>query len=228
MINSFINIIKWPVALFMMWSLPASLLLLWNFITTQQYSIQNIPPILIGLVGYFFLWLLIFKRPELGSYLTTLEHECTHALFAILTGHSIKGMRVTSHNGGTVLYEGAGGNWLITIAPYFFPTITVMLLSVRLFIEQNYWLEVAIGGSIAFHITSSYLETHGAQTDLQRVGKFFSVCFLPTTNILTYTIIGTYLQLGWPGIKSASVFLSIEIASYTVQSYHYIYSFATK
>ena len=228
MINSFINTLKWPVAFLMAWSLPASLLLLWNFITTQQYSIHNIPPILIGLAGYFFLWLLIFKRPMVGSYLTTLEHECTHALFAILTGHSVKGMHVTAHDGGQVQFKGGEGNWLITIAPYFFPTITVLLLSVRIFIEQNYWLEVAIGGSIAFHITSSYLETHGAQTDLQRVGRFFSLCFLPTANILTYTFIGKYLQSGWQGIQSGFIFLAVEISAYSVHSYHYIYSFVTK
>ncbi len=228
MINSIINILKWPVAFLFAWSLPASLLLLWNFITTQQYSIHNIPPILIGLAGYFILWLFIFKRPMVGSYLTTLEHECTHALFAILTGHSLNGMHVTAKKGGQVQFNGGEGNWLITIAPYFFPTISVLLLAIRLFIEQNYWFEVAIGSSIAFHITSSYLETHGAQTDLQRVGKFFSLCFLPTANILTYTIIGKYLQSGWQGIQSAFIFLSVELSAYSVQSYHYIYSFVTK
>ncbi len=222
MINSIINFLKWPVALCMAWVLPASLLLLWNFVTTQHYSLQNFPPILIGLAGYFLLWHLLFKRKAVGSYFSTLEHECTHALFAILTGHSVKGMRVTAHNGGHVVYKGGPGNWLITIAPYFFPTITVLLLSIRLFVAQNYWLEMAIGVSIAFHITSSYIETHGAQSDLRQVGKFFSFCFLPSANILTYTMIGTYLVSGWPGMKTAVYFLYGEISLYSIHAYHYV------
>jgi len=224
MLNKIITTLKWPIALLMAWSFPASLMLFWKFISSQQYSIYNIPPILIGLFSYLVLWFFIFKRQELGSYLSTLEHECTHALFALLTGYSVKGMHITAHDGGHVVYNGGSGNWLITIAPYFFPTITAVLLVIRLFIEQNYWLEIGIGVSIGFHLGSTYFETHGAQTDLQEAGKFFSFCFLPTANILTYTFIGMYLQSGWRGIISGFVFLYYSGISYSLLAYQFFHT----
>ena len=224
MINTIIKLLKWPIAVIMAWSFPASLFLLWNFIITQHYSFQKLPPIAIGFAGYFLLWIFIFRHPKIGSYVSTLEHECTHALFAVLTGHSVKGIRVTAYDGGQLRFKGGEGNWLITVAPYFFPTITVILLSVRLFIDQHSWLEIGIGVSIAFHIASTYLEIHGAQTDLQRVGKFFAFCFLPTANILTYTFIGAYLHSGWKGITSAAIIFWSNVSTYSIYSYHYIHS----
>lgn len=221
MLNRTINILKWPTALLMAWSLPAAVMLLWHFIVTQQYTFQNFPPIIIGLVGYMILWYLIFRRQAVGSYLSTLEHECTHALFAVMTGHSVKGIQVTAFNGGQVAYKGGEGNWLIVIAPYFFPTVTFILLTIRLFIEQNYWFEMGVGVSIGFHIGSSLYETHGGQTDLQKVGKFFSFCFLPTANLLTYIFIASYLSSGWQGIGDSILFLFHTVVRYTVQAYQF-------
>lgn len=228
MINSILNFVKWPIALLMVWSLPASLLLSWNFITAQQYSFHKIPPILIGFSVYAVLWFVIFRRKWAGSYLSTLEHEITHALFAIITGHSVKGMQITAHSGGRIEYKGGSGNWLIIIAPYFFPTVTILLLFIRPFIPQNYWLEIGIGVSIAFHIGSTFFETHGGQSDQQTVGKLFAIFFLPTANILTIIFIAAYLQSGWSGITTSFVFLFHSVSSYSIDSYHYIYAYCVK
>jgi branched-subunit amino acid transport protein AzlD len=216
--DKFLRFFKWPLALVMLWSLPAAVMMLWDFVVTQRYTFSNVPPILIGFTAYMALWFLIFKRKEVGSYFSTLEHELTHAIFAILTGHAIQRIRVTAHEGGEIVYKGKG-NWLITIAPYFFPTVTVLLLSIRLFIEQNYWLEMGIGASIAFHITSSYVETHGAQSDLKQAGKFFAFCFLPTANVLTYAFIAVYLQSGWQGLVTGSKSFSHHLSAYSIPAY---------
>jgi hypothetical protein len=211
----------------MLWSFPAALLMLWEFIIAQHYSFSNVPPIIIGLAGYLVLWFLILRRKEVGSYFSTLEHEVTHGLFALLTGHSVRRIRVTAHEGGEIVYDGKG-NWLITIAPYFFPTVTILLLSVRLFMQQNYWLEVGIGASIAFHIGSSYVETHGAQSDLKQVGKFFAFCFLPTANVLTYAFIALYLTSGWKGILAGIKGLYHHLLVYSIPSYQLIKEFIAK
>lgn len=218
--NRILSIMKWPLAVSMLWSFPASLLLLWNFVVSQQYSLSHFPPIVMGFAGYLLLWFFIFKRKEVGSYFSTLEHEVTHAIFAILSGHSVQHIRITAHEGGEIRYKGKG-NWLITIAPYFFPTITVILLSLRLCIEQNYWLELGIGVSIAFHITSSYVETHGSQSDLKQVGRFFALCFLPTANVLTYTLIVAYLQSGFSGVGVSVKSLYHFLLSYSVPAYYF-------
>lgn len=222
--NKIINFLKWPVGLLMCWSLPGAVMLLWHFIATQEYTFQNFPPIIIGFLGYMVLWTLLFRRQAFGSYLSTLEHECTHGLFAILTGHTIRAMTVTSKNGGQIAYSGGEGNWLIVIAPYFFPTVTVILLLIRMFIQPNYWFEIGVGVSIGFHIGSSFYETHTGQTDLQKVGMFFSFCFLPAANLLTYTFIASYLRSGWQGVWTAIVFLNESVSSYSITSYHWLSS----
>jgi hypothetical protein len=222
--NRFINFIKWPVAFLMLWSLPGTVMLLGHFIVTQEYTFQNFPPIVIGFLSYMLLWSLLFRRQAFGSYLSTLEHECTHGLFAILTGHTVRAMKVTSRNGGQIAYSGGEGNWLIVIAPYFFPTVTFILLIIRLFIQPNYWFEIGVGVSIGFHLGSTFYETHSGQTDLQKVGKFFSFCFLPAANFLTYTYIATYLRSGWQGMWDATVYLFMSVSAYSVSAYQYIYS----
>lgn len=226
--NSLINVLKWPVGLLMAWFLPGTVMLLWHFAVTQEYTFQNFPPIVIGFLGYMLLWSILFRRQAFGSYLSTLEHECTHALFAVLTGHTVRAMKVTSRNGGQIAYSGGEGNWLIVIAPYFFPTVTFILLLIRMFIEPNYWFEIGVGVSIGFHLGSTFYETHSGQTDLQKVGRFFAFCFLPSANILTYTFIATYLRSGWQGLWHALVFLYQAVTAYSISSYHYIYSLLTQ
>ena len=50
-----------------------------------------------------------------------LAHELTHAFFAILTFHKVKGISINPDDtGGAMSFEGEG-NWLIIIGPYFFP-----------------------------------------------------------------------------------------------------------
>lgn len=217
--NRFLTIIKWPLALGFLWILPAAALTLWDFLLSREYSLQNVPPLAIGFAGYLILWLFLFRRQEVGSYLSTLEHESTHALFALLTGHRITRMRVTAFDGGEVVYKGPG-NWLIIIAPYFFPTITVLLLLVRPFWPNNMWLEGSVGASVAFHLGSTWHETHGGQTDLKKAGWFFSFCFLPTANLLVYIMVGYYLLEGWNGLVTAAHHLWEHTVRYSVPVYH--------
>jgi hypothetical protein len=50
-----------------------------------------------------------------------LAHELTHAFFALITFHKVKGIKINQDDtGGTMSFEGEG-NWLIIIGPYFFP-----------------------------------------------------------------------------------------------------------
>lgn len=216
-----LSFFKWPFALFMLWSTPASAWLLWDFFAGLTYSFDSFPPMLIGFAGYLLLWLLIFRRQELGSYVSTLEHEVTHAIFALLTGHKVTRLRVTAFEGGEVVYSGKG-NWLIIIAPYFFPTVTVLLLFVRPFVPQNVWFEGAVGASVAFHLGSSWHETHRGQSDLKKAGWFFTICFLPAANLLTYSFIGFFLLSGWEGIVNAARLLWEHLLVYTIPAYEYI------
>ena len=74
-------LIKWPVALLALLVLPFAADAFWDSLT--QLTMNGIGPndFLMGALVYFVAWLFIFRSKLVGSYLSTLEHELTHALF---------------------------------------------------------------------------------------------------------------------------------------------------
>jgi hypothetical protein len=114
----------------------------------------------------------------------TLEHELTHAIFAWATGHRIVGFRASLGRGGEVRFMGRG-NWLITLAPYFFPTAALGLLFIAYLMPASIlpWPGFFLGMALGFHVVSTYRETHRDQSDLKLVGARFCWMFLPTANL---------------------------------------------
>lgn len=115
LVDRFIELLKWPVALYMLLSLPAYIQSLYYFkFTNLQY---------VALFGGFFLFFISRSMMDssVKSNMEIVAHEMTHAFFALLTLHKVTGIRVEGDNsGGNMSFEGEG-NWLIVIAPYFFP-----------------------------------------------------------------------------------------------------------
>ena len=138
------------------------------------------------------------------SFFSTLEHEITHCIFAVITFNRVTGLRATLREGGRMTYEGSG-NWLVTISPYFFPTVTVTLLLAMPLVnaQGTIAMHLAIGASMAYHATSTWTETHHAQTDLRDAGFLFSICFLPTANLLSFSLIFATLRAGWSGFNES-------------------------
>ena len=201
--NWILRITKWPIALLSLSALPFAVESIWQS-PIRQLTFQDAQPFLMGAAGYWILWLLFFRTRVFGSYLSTFEHELTHALFAWLTLHKVTGLSVTWRSGGLCSFEGSGGgNWLIYIAPYWFPTVVVPCL---LFAELSGQLHVegvqtAIGVAVGYQVTSTWRETHPGQSDLQKTGHIFALCFLPTANILTYGSIALWTLCSLPDGK---------------------------
>ena len=195
--------LKWPAAVVALLLLPNSGSALVELVRQVVTYPKPILPVLVGLGGYIVLWWWLFRRPLLGTFLSTLEHELTHALFAVLTFHRVTGLRATWRSGGHVSYTGPG-NWLITIAPYFFPTACLLILLISAFLPTELHSPVAtlIGAAIGYHITSTYRETHAGQTDLKKTGWLFCVLFLPTANIVTYGVLVSYCYGGMPLLQA--------------------------
>ena len=143
--------------------------------------------ILVGFIGYFLLWVFFFSKRSAGSFFSTFEHELTHALFAWITFKKVTGLQATWNSGGVCHIEG-GKNWLIFIAPYFFPTLMLIPMGLSVIVDRQYYdsIEVMLGAVMAYHMTSTYVETHRGQTDLQETGFLFAALFLPTANVMIY------------------------------------------
>ena len=159
-------VLKWPSALASALYAPAAILLLIN--EFQKFGSQSFYflPFFLGSVSYLAFWYLWIRRLPV-SFLSTLEHEITHCIFAVLTLNRVTGLWSTWREGGRMTYTGPG-NWLLTISPYFFPTVTVTLLIVMHFMESagGTTMYFLVGSSAAYHATSTWTETHHAQTDL--------------------------------------------------------------
>jgi hypothetical protein len=180
-----INLLKWPAALVSVVLLPKAVLALLAVVRGLASSPKELLPLLAGLGGYFLLWRFVLRRRPFGAFFSTLEHELTHALFALATFHPVTGLRATFRRGGRMSFRGEG-NWLITLAPYFFPTAALAVLIVSAFLDENRrtWAEGVLGAALGWHIVSTLEETHAGQTDLKLAGHVFSAMFLPTANLV--------------------------------------------
>lgn len=198
-IDRLITWLKWPAALLALALLPGALIAGMELLVRVVTRPWPVTMFLVGFVLYFAVWWWSFRRSRF-TFILTLEHELTHALFAMMTFHRVIGLRATAFRGGHVRFVGEG-NWLITIAPYFFPTLSLFLLVVAWFLP-NFLASVAtivVGGSFAHHATSTLRETHPGQTDLQKAGMVFCLCFLPTANVVTFGTLLGFVYGGWQG-----------------------------
>ncbi len=196
-------LLKWPVAVAAVLFTPALGLALLDVLRAVAHAPRHAMPFLTGAAGYLVAWYLVFRRRAVGSLFSTAEHELTHALFAWATFHKVVQFRATWSRGGHIQYLGLG-NWLITIAPYFFPTLSVFALIVLAFLprESAWWGSAALGFTVAYHLTSTWRETHHQQPDLAKVGFPFAVCFLPASNGLVYGVLLSFAASGGTGVAT--------------------------
>lgn len=158
----------------------------------------------------FFPCLFLAKKAFYSAwcYLETLEHELTHLLIGLLFLKMPTGIRVSAHEGGEVRQIGFGstGQIWITLAPYFFPTVSIAILIFAYFAKLNTLPMLAIlGWTTAFHLISNWGETSFRQPDLQNAGILKSIIILPIMNLISY---GSILAFVADGSKGFGVFWS--------------------
>ena len=201
-LDKILSVIKWPLAVLVLFFY---LDIFRFFLTTGASFISNAS--LLYLVGALF-FLVTNGRHSSSNKFLTWEHELSHAIFAWLTFKKnirIEVLREPNYKGhaGYCYYEN-GGNWLITIAPYFFPTLTLILSFVYLLVNSSlYWvLDLVLGYSIAFHLKTNFLEAfhnfrpsvEGSYTDLTMVGRLFALIMIPALNFIVFAVI--FIALG--------------------------------
>ncbi len=197
-----INRLKWPAALLAALATP---LLAWGMLQLLLRVVVeplSLLPFVAGGVLFVLLWRRWLGRSRWGRFAITLEHESTHALFAILTGHRIVGFRASLGRGGEVRFTG-GGNWLIVVAPYFFPTAALLLflLAYLLPFPGLPWQSFLLGVALGYHIVSTYRETHKDQTDIQKLGITFCWLFLPAANLAVVGLLISFAHAGSAGLS---------------------------
>ncbi|MFR3314195.1 MAG: M50 family metallopeptidase [Alphaproteobacteria bacterium] len=216
LVDRFIELLKWPVALYMLLSLPAYIQSLYYFkFTNLQY---------VALFGGFFLFFISRSMMDssVKSNMEIVAHEMTHAFFALLTLHKVTGIRVEGDNsGGNMSFEGEG-NWLIVIAPYFFPLFGffyMIAFSVYThFAPSNLILNGVLGFFIGYHLDTVGSQIHEKQTDLPKVSYKFCAMFLPSANLWAVGSILAFNTRGWAGVS-----LYLDLINYlNVRNWNYV------
>lgn len=142
---------------------------------------------------------------SLWSYLETLEHELSHLIIGLLFLKIPVGIRVSAHEGGEVRQIGLGttGQTWVSLAPYFFPTVSLFVLIVAYLIDLKTPVLLGIlGWTTAFHIVTNWSETSFRQPDLQKVGLLKTILILPVMNLLSYGSILAFVADGGKGFGS--------------------------
>jgi len=151
-------------------------------------SLGGVPISLWGLALGFHFWLFLYFALPRPVRAYVLAHELTHALWALLFGARVSGLKVGA-GGGRVRVSKT--NFLITLAPYFFPLYTLLVLAARALLRLRYnlhateplWLGL-IGLTWGFHLTFTVAALARRQPDIREQGRLFSYVIIFLFNLL--------------------------------------------
>lgn len=197
-LDKLVELFKWPVAVFMLVSIPA-------YIQSLSYfQFMSAKFIALGLGFFLFFMARSMADASVKTSMQIIAHECTHSFFALLTFHKVKHIRVADDNsGGSMGFEGEG-NWLIIIAPYFFPLFGFfVMLAISFytrFAPMNLILNGVMGYFVGYHIDTVSSQIHEKQTDLPKVSYRFCWMFLPGANLWAIGCMLAFNSRGWDGV----------------------------
>lgn len=141
-----------------------------------------------------------------------IAHEFTHVFFAYLTGHKVTHVSIEGDNSGGHMEFKGKGNWLIIIAPYFFPVFCLFcMIGIWIytwFAPMNLILNGVLGYFLGYHIDTVASQIHEKQTDLPKVGYKFCIMFLPGANLWVIGSILAFNSRGWNGVFIYQRFIS--------------------
>ena len=171
----------------------------------------------------FFLWVILFFLLPRPVRTYVLGHELTHALWALMMGGRIGKIKV-GESGGHV--ELSKTNVLITLAPYFFPFYTFIVITAYYLLgfavevePYRMWGLAAVGLTWAFHITFTISMLSERQPDIQEHGRLFSYAVIYSANVL---LIGLWMvMVGSPEITTFGILLGQEL----ITAYSFVWNY---
>ena len=148
----------------------------------------------VAFVGGAACWLVVFLLLPKPMLVYVFGHELTHALWAWLFGGRVKRFKATSDGGHVVISK---TNFLITLAPYFFPLYAALVVVVfglgHLLLgwgRHAVWFHLLLGAAYTFHLTLTAHILRTRQSDITSQGCLFSgvIIFLGNVTVLLFGI----------------------------------------
>ena len=197
--------IKFIIAILLLPICIGAVTALWMVIQHSGSADTTWVPLLAGAACWIVVYLLLPKP----MWLYVLGHEFTHAIWAWLFGAEVKRLRVTSTGGHVVITK---TNFLIALAPYFFPLYAVLVV-IGFLIGDWIWhwryllafFHLFLGAAYAFHVTLTAHILQTRQSDITDQGYLFSAVVIFLGNIIVLLLgipllaskVGVWTALGW-------------------------------
>ena len=135
-------------------------------------------------------WVVLFLSLPKPMLLYVFGHELTHVVWTWLFGGSVKKFKATSGGGQVVITK---QNFLIALAPYFFPLYAVLVVAgfalghvIWGWARYHVWFHLLLGAAYAFHVTLTAHILKTRQSDITQQGYLFSavIIFLGNAAVL--------------------------------------------
>lgn len=181
---SFLRLVLGILLLPLCWAVSRSFLDAVIFAGGNQGLSAEAISLLAGIAAFSLAWMALSHPVRTYVF----GHELTHALWGLLFGARPSDIRVSESGGSVRLTK---SNLLITLAPYFFPFYTFVVIVVALctyaFIRPLPYLPLwmfLIGFTWAFHILFTLETLTQRQPDVKLYGRIFSWVFIFIVNVL--------------------------------------------
>jgi hypothetical protein len=132
-------------------------------------------------------WLAIYLLLPKPMWVYVFGHELTHALWTWLLGGRVRKFRASAKGGHVVVTK---NNFIIALAPYFFPLyafslVLVFTASHWIWDLKTYavWFHLLLGASYGFHVTLTWHILKSSQTDITEQGYLFSAVVIFIGNV---------------------------------------------
>ena len=167
-------------------------------LSMMDISLIDIPRVetfLIGFVSGAVFWIVL--RHKLGFF-GVFEHELTHLIMGLLMFQKPEAFFATAKRGHVRV---GGKNFIVDLAPYYFPTFSVILLLIFPVLKESaYPVYFPILGFITgYHLLSQIIDFRFYQGDIRVSGKAFSVFFCFFAGLLAFGFIFTFVVGGYHG-----------------------------
>jgi hypothetical protein len=167
-------------------------------ISMMKLSLLDRPSVEIALIGFVsgaLFWIVL--RKKLGFF-GVFGHEFAHLVMGLLMFQKPEAFFATASRGHVRV---GGKNFLVDLAPYYFPTFSVVLLLVFPLLKASaYPVYFAVLGFVTgYHLISQIIDFKFYQGDIRVSGKAFSVLFCLFASLLAFGFIFAFVVGGYRG-----------------------------
>lgn len=139
----------------------------------ELFSVINLTVQREGYFTYAFAFALIVTLIFISanSFLSILNHELTHNLWAVLSFSRPTSLQVKAGKGGNFAFNGRK-NIMTVLSPYFFPLTTLFIFPLYFIISPSYlqYYFLVLGLSFGYSVATEIKQAHYAQPDLRIYG----------------------------------------------------------